>query len=225
MKRALVAGVAMALFAGCATVTPPPAKDPAYEPTYPATAVPPHSANGAIYQSHTSVSLFEDVKAHRVGDTLTIELTEKTDAAKKASTSSSKEQSVGIEGPTILGRPVLLGGKEVFDTSVSASREFAGDGASSQSNQLSGSITVTVAQVLPNGNLVVRGQKLLALNQGDEFIRIQGIVRPVDITAQNTVPSTKVANAEITYGGRGAIDDSNRMGWLARFFNSWVWPF
>ena len=103
--------------------------------------------------------------------------------------------------------------------------DFSGDGASSLSNSLSGSITVFVAEVMPNGNLVIRGEKKLTLNQGDEYIRVTGIVRPMDVTPDNTIASTKVANAEIFYSGDGSINDANRMGWLARFFNGSMWPF
>ena len=102
---------------------------------------------------------------------------------------------------------------------------FDGAGDSSQSNQLSGEITVTVAEVLPNGNLVVQGEKWLGINQGNEFVRLRGIIRPVDISATNTVQSIQVANAQLYYGGTGALQDSNTPGWLSRFFNHPVWPF
>jgi flagellar L-ring protein precursor FlgH len=108
---------------------------------------------------------------------------------------------------------------------LSGSRSFEGEADASQSNSLSGAITVTIADVLPNGNLVVRGEKWLTLNQGEEFIQVSGIVRPQDVTTANTVLSTQIADARITYSGKGTLADSNRMGWLARFFNSPVWPF
>ena len=97
--------------------------------------------------------------------------------------------------------------------------EFDGEGASSQSNRLQGDITVTVAQRLPNGNLLVRGQKWIAINQGKEYVRIQGIVRPIDIDPDNSISSLKVADARISYGGTGALADANRPGLLSRFFN------
>ena len=99
-----------------------------------------------------------------------------------------------------------------------------GTGNSAQSNRLQGSVTVTVIQRLPNGNLVVQGQKNMRLNQGDEMVQIQGIVRPADIGTDNTIASSKVADARIAFGGRGAIAQSNSMGWLGRFFNSPVFP-
>ena len=108
---------------------------------------------------------------------------------------------------------------------IAGDRTFDGKSDSSQSNKLEGSITVTVAERLPNGNLLVRGEKRITINQGQEFVRLQGIVRPVDIGPANTVPSTKIADATITYTGKGALADSNRQGWLSRFFNSPWFPF
>ncbi len=127
--------------------------------------------------------------------------------------------------PTVFGAPVTLGGKDILGASATSSDGFAGKGDSSQSNSLSGDISVTVAQVLPNGNLIVRGEKSLKLNQGKEFVQISGIVRPVDILSDNTVLSTQLADAHIAYSGQGAVNDSNTMGWMARFFNSGYWPF
>jgi flagellar L-ring protein FlgH len=113
----------------------------------------------------------------------------------------------------------------LFSATSNAKRAFDGSGNASQSNQLSGEVAVTVAEVLPNGNLVIQGEKWLGINQGNEFVRIRGIIRPVDISASNTVQSTQVANAQLYYGGTGALQDSNAQGWLSRFFNSPIWPF
>ena len=109
--------------------------------------------------------------------------------------------------------------------SLNDSSHFDGEGTSAQSNQLSGYISVTVARRLANGNLLVRGQKWITLNQGREFVRIQGIVRPVDIGPDNIVPSYNVADAVISYGGQGTLADSNTKSWLARFFDSPWMPF
>lgn len=205
---------------GCASNSPKENRTE-YAPTYPVAAQIPQDNSGSIYKANFGVRLFEDTKAHRIGDLLTVTLLEKTQAQKSASTSTAKDQNIGFTAPT------LFGGQPVnsLSASVGMGSDFTGDGASSQSNSLSGSITVFVSQVLPNGNLVVRGEKKLTLNQGDEYIRITGIVRPMDVNPDNTVPSTKVANAEIIYSGDGAISDANSMGWLARFFNGQLWPF
>ncbi len=219
----ILIGMAVLLLAGCMDM--PVRDDPKFAPTYP-TAPPPSSQNnGSIYQAGYDVALFQDNKSRHVGDVLTVVLVEKTAASKSASTNTAKDTGVDIGTPTVFGAPVSLGGKDVLSASATSSNSFAGKGDSSQSNSLSGNISVTVAQVLPNGNLIVRGEKSLRLNQGKEFVQISGIVRPVDILSDNTVLSTQLADARIAYSGQGAVNDSNTMGWMARFFNSGFWPF
>ena len=125
-----------------------------------------------------------------------------------------------MSAPTLLGVSPTVKGRNILNNSLSGASSFDGEGNSKQSNQLTGDISVTVAKRLANGNLLVRGQKWITINQGREYVRIQGIVRPVDIRPDNTVPSTKVADATIAYGSQGALNDSNSKGWLARFFDS-----
>lgn len=209
------------LLAGCASA---PRHDDSHAPAYPIPPAPIEQNNGAIYQQSNAVLLFEDIKSRRVGDLITIVLTEKTAASKKASTSANKDSKVDIANPTLFGRPFSANGN-TLEMGIDASRDFSGAADSSQSNQLTGSITVTVAQVLSNGNLVVRGEKWLTLNQGEEYIRISGIVRPVDVRPDNTVLSTQVADAKISYSGKGSLANSNSMGWLTQFFMSPWWPF
>lgn len=188
--------------------------------------------DGSIYHSSTSMALFQDVKARRVGDLLTVVLAEKTDAQKQASTSTDRSTGVGVSNPTLLGGALSFNSpgfmpkrKLTLESSLNSSSKFKGNGDSSQSNSLTGNVTVTVVDVLSNGNLVVRGEKAIGINQGEEYIRVSGVVRPVDVDTDNTVLSTKLADANISYSGSGFVADSNRMGWLARFFNSKWWPF
>jgi flagellar L-ring protein precursor FlgH len=181
-------------------------------------------ADGAIYHNEQNMELFSDPRAHRVGDILTIGLVENTQASKKASTKTSKSNKNDISSPTLFGHPTTIGGNPL-SFGLGSNSAFDGDGESSQSNQLSGQITVTVAERLPNGNLIVRGEKWLTINQGQELVRIAGIVRPQDIGQDNTVASTRVANANIGYTGRGTLADANTQGWLSRFFNSKYMPF
>jgi flagellar L-ring protein precursor FlgH len=178
---------------------------------------------GAIYPYGPDLALFEDIKARRQGDLLTIVLVERTDAQKSADTSLSRDTDIDIPAPVILGQPVTHNGVPV-DTRLQSSTDFDGNGDSAQSNALTGSITVTVAEVLPNGTLVVQGEKWIGINRGEEYIRVRGIVRPVDIRADNTVLSTQIGNVEIAYGGTGELASANRMGWLGRFFTSVIWP-
>lgn len=224
LARQAVAVSATALLGGCVIagdVRPYPAMapvTPVVAPSSPATA-------GAIYAAGPGLNLYGDRRARDVGDLLTINLVENTTATTTASTKISKESELSIGTPTLLGAPVTLGGRDILGASASGSRDFNGNGNSAQSNRLVGSVTVTVIQRLPNGNLVVQGQKNLRLNQGDELVQVQGIVRAADISVDNTIPSSKVADARIVYGGRGAVAQSNAMGWLGRFFTSALAPF
>jgi flagellar L-ring protein precursor FlgH len=221
MGRLIVAMAAAFALAGCAT----PPKEPDYSATWPESPPTAENANGAIYQVGHDIALFENSVARRVGDTLTIRLNESTNATKKSSTSTSKSTSVELPGPTIAGRPVTVNGTEILNAQIGNSSSFDGEGDSSQSNRLTGDLTVTVAQRLPNGNLLVRGQKWITINQGREYVRIQGIVRPIDIDPDNSISSLKVADAMIAYGGRGVVADASSPGVLARFFNLPWMPF
>jgi flagellar L-ring protein precursor FlgH len=210
-----------ALLAGCSTLVPP--QPGSYPPAMPEEPPLAPAESGAVYRPTTSISLFEDVKARRVGDTLTIRLAERTQASKSASTDAKKDTSTDTGNPVLFGDTVTRNGDEILSNEWETTQEFEGEGSSSQSNRLDGNITVTVAEVLANGNLVVRGEKWLTLNQGEEFVQITGIVRPTDIEKDNSVASFKVADARITYGGNGVINDANRPGLLARFFMK-LWP-
>ncbi len=213
-----------ALLGGCVIagdVRPYPAMAP-IQPIMPPQAAP---TAGAIYAAGPTLQLYSDRRARDVGDLLTITLLENTTATTSANTATNKESNLSIGTPSIFGAPVTLGGRDVLSATAAGKRDFTGKGNSAQSNRLQGSVTVTVVQRLPNGNLVVQGQKNLRLNQGDELVQVQGIVRPADIAQDNSIPSSRVAEARIVYGGRGPVAQSNAMGWLSRFFNSALAPF
>ena len=233
--RVLLALCVLGALSACDT---PPRRDPEYAASYPAVHASPaqaQAASGAIFQTGYEVALFEDLKAHRVGDILTIRLSESNQAAKSNNNAVTKKQDAKIANPTILGAkpefllpgvlPLAAAANNSLETSLSSDNDFSGKADSKQSNSLNGSITVTIADVLPNGNLVVRGEKRLNLNQGNEYIKVSGLVRPVDIGSDNSVPSTKIADATIVYSGDGANADSSKVGWLERFFMSAVFPF
>jgi len=213
---------------GCSTVRKIENME-AYKPTMPLPQIPAEQRNGSLFQENIAMVLFEDTKARRVGDILTIVLTESTNASKKASTSADTDSGMTIAVPSIGGQALhlgkLTGGKSKFDLSASlaSKKNFTGEGDSSLSNTLSGRVTVTVSQVLSNGYLVVRGQKRLTINQGDEYVRISGIIRPMDIQPDNTVLSTLVADARISYVGDGMLDEANRMSLVSRLLLKW-WP-
>ena len=232
----------LSILSGCSSTAPK--HDPAFAPAMPVVkeqkqqgymGEEEHYAGGGIYQAGQEIILFEDLKARRIGDTLTIRLAERTNASKSAKTESDREQKTILTNPTLLGTtpqfnvsgliPLASNRGNTLEASLASEHEFEGSGKSSQSNSLTGDITVTVADVLPNGNLVIRGEKRFNFNEGNEYIKIAGIVRPYDIGPDNTVLSTKLADATIIYNGDGTIADSNRMGWLAKFFIGALSPF
>ena len=232
ISRVVLLCVSVLSLAACQSL---PERDPAYAAVRPVALPPVQASNGSIYQAGYDVRLFEDSRARRVGDLLTINLTESTSASKDSATELNKSNTTTIANPTILGStpqfntpgilPLASNQNNTLGTGLSSDNAFSGDSSSSQSNSLSGSITVTVAEVLPNGYLVVRGEKVTSLNQGHEYVRLSGIIRPVDIRPDNTILSTQVADAQITYTGSGATADTNKIGWLARFFISSLFPF
>jgi len=213
--------LAALLLGGCATVPPVAVRQPMTAQPVPA-AVPP-GGNGSIYQAgYTNRYLFEDRRARNVGDTLMISINEKMDASKKSSSAASRKSADDFSVPTIFGLP----GKMLQGATLSASSSdtFAGKGDSASNNAFTGTITVTVIEVLPNGNLMVSGEKQIGINQGSEFIRFSGVVNPMYITVANSVSSVQVADARMEYKGTGYIDEAQTMGWLARVFMS-VKPF
>lgn len=215
-------GVVLALLSACTTV---PQRDPDFAPVQPASLMPPIQNSGSIYQAGYDMRLFEDNKATRVGDVLTIKFNELTQAQKKGDLNTKKGDEVAFTAPSLLGMAVSTMTGADLKTKISSSNQFTGNGAADQSNSLTGDISVTVVELLPNGNLKVRGEKRVTLNQGDEYVRLSGIVRPVDIDPSNTISSDRVADATIMYIGSGAMADASKMGWIPRILNSPWFPF
>ena len=216
------------LASGCTTVYQSArTDDPYWAPAFPEVTDTSKSNPGAIYNPGSAQMLFQDKKALRIGDIITIVLTENTNATKTADTELSKNSSTELSAPSAFGNILSVGGG-MPDLSISTggqARSFVAETDSEQSNRLQGTITVTVHQVYPNGNLMVKGEKWISLNQGSEFIRVAGIIRPEDIDKDNQILSTRIANARIAYGGKGPLAEANEEGWLTRFFNSGWWPF
>lgn len=220
----ITGALAAVILTGCMTNDKPQAGDPYYAPTISAAQAMPQRTEGSLYQDSYGLALFGDRKAHFVGDIITITLSEKTVSKKSSNVNVKKDNTTALNAGPVLGTTPSFKGM-TLETTLAQKRQFGGNAGADQSNSLDGNITVTVAEVLPNGNLVVRGEKWMTLNSGDEFIRIAGIIRPDDIATDNTVASTRLANAKISYSGTGTLADSQSMGWLSKFFNSSLWPF
>ncbi len=214
------------LVSGCTTIYHHEYQDdPKWAPSYPeeeSQVV----QSGSIYNESSAKMLFQDKKALRIGDIVTVVLTENTSATKNADTNLQKDTGVSTTAPTLLGNvPDIGAGTTDLGINISSKNAFKAKSDTKQSNLLQGTISVTVQKVFANGNLAIKGEKWISLNQGNEFIRISGMIRPEDIDKDNQVESTKVANARIYYGGTGPLAEANEEGWLSRFFNSGWWPF
>ncbi len=206
----------LALLAGCAQIPQVRESEPELPPVPLASA---KGSGGGVFSAYGAASLVADKRAFRPGDVLTVVLEETTQASKRAGTQFDKKSGVEIS-------PAVIGSNSYkTNVGIDAGRNFNGAASSSQQNSLSGSLTVVVQQVLPNGLMLVKGEKQLTLNQGEEYLRLAGYVRVDDVDSNNRISSQRIANARIGYAGRGALSDANAAGWLMRVFNSPWMPF
>ena len=194
-------------------------------PGFEAAIAPPKAAmaesNGAIFQAANGyAALTSGARAAMVGDVLTIRLVERTAATKSNSAATSKSSEFGLTPPTT--GPLAL--FDPSDINMGGDQSFSGSGRAAQTNSLFGEISVTIAHVYPNGTMRVKGEKLLNLNRGDEYIQMTGIVRAADISPDNSVLSSRVADAKISYAGSGEIAQASKQGWLQKFFSA-ISPF
>ena len=198
---------------GFAATLPPPPPEPA--PLHPAAA-----SHGAIYNPAMGfAALHEGTRARRVGDPLTIRLVERTNSAKSVNSRTSRDGGFSLSPPA--SGPLSFN-PDVLNSSGQSS--FKGAGSASQSSSLAGDVSVTIAEVRPNGTALVKGEKRVSLTQGEEWVQISGIVRLADIAPDNTIASARVADARIHYAGKGQVHRASREGWLQRFFNT-ISPF
>ncbi len=198
--------------------------DPDFAPILPEAEEEAIIPTGSLFRENYVNNIYSDSKAHRVGDIISVILSESTQAKKNAKTELKKENNMVLDPIIGLGgTPVTINGNTA-QFGINQSTKFKGDSKADQGNSLSGDISVHVLRVLPNGNLMIRGEKWITLNNGDEYIRLTGVIRAKDINSNNTIMSTKIANARIQYAGTGSFADMNEQGWLTKFFNSSWWP-
>lgn len=205
-----------ASLAGCAVAPDTIVQQPTTARPQPVAAAP--AANGAIFQAATYRPMFEDRRARLVGDTLTIAIAEKTSAGKSTANASSKSGSVTGTIGKLFSIPVTT--TDQLGVSANGARKSEDKDTASSGNNFSGTLTVTVTEVLANGNLVVSGEKQIALDKGAEFVRFSGVVNPATISSANVVPSTQVADARIEYRTNTQIDKAQVLGAMTRFFLS-----
>lgn len=220
MRKGIFLCLAAASLTGCSAIAPQQPPPLGGVPPPPVKVVARKGQAGGVFVAETISSLTADRRALRPGDVLTVALNETTQASKKADTQFGKGSTVDIQPAVIAGKT-----NKVTNIGLESKTDFSGSSASTQQNSLIGAITVVVQEVLPNGLLLVQGEKNLYLNQGEEMVRLSGYVRAEDIDNENQVSSQRIANARIVYSGTGALADANNPGWLTRFFvNPWF-PF
>ena len=202
----------------------PQQDSPDYAPVVPDDKPVQAKVTGSLFNPLYNNNIFSDIKARRVGDIITVKLTESTTAKKQASSSLGKDNSFELDPVSVGGQEVNIQGNTI-EGSLKQSSSFAGNGSADQSNSLKGNISVTVVKVLPNDNLVIRGEKWLMLNNGNEYIRLTGLLRPQDVDAKNMVDSSLIANARIQYGAVDDLGEAQIQGWATKFLNSSTWPF
>lgn len=213
-----------ALAAGCATEPPKLVHTPTFEPVQPIPVDPVRHATGGIYNGRQSDHWFGRGRSYQVGDVITVLLNESAQAARQQSRNVSRESSNDVVpsgiAATLAGQSARLAGLNLNGATISSE----GQGTAGQRASLNGSVAATVVQVLANGNLVIRGEKQLALAEGTELIQVSGVIRPEDISANNVVQSRRLANAQFTYRGTGELEDASRTGWGTRMALKF-WPF
>lgn len=195
-------------------------------------ALPPPKTAGSLWQEENGRAyLYEDMRAMRVGDILTIKVVENVKGSKSADTATQRNStlnnSLAGTGVGYIGLPGIRLGDEArrgFGIDASASNKFGGKGATSRADALTGTISSIVTEVLPNGDLRIEGRREVTVNSEKQLMSISGIVRRVDVDTKNTVFSTAIADAKIEYSGVGVLDEVQRPGWLVRVLN-WVYPF
>lgn len=220
MKRLVLLTLAVLLLGACNTVPPTNVHQPMT--ARPAPRPENLAATGSIFQAGSSRTLFEDRRARYVGDTMSISISENTSASTKSNTKVERTSSISASAGPIVGLP----GKSFqgMELTAGGSNKLDGKGDAAANNVFNGTITVTVIEVLPNGNLLVSGEKQVAIGHGQEYIRLSGVVNPIFINSANTISSSQVADARIEYKESGSISEAQVMGWLARFFLTFL-PF
>lgn len=225
--RGTIGLAALLAAVGCQTMQTPrvqvleplPAR-PTVSPAAAAMPAPPQRTAGAIYAVGAHRPLFEDRRARFVGDVLTVQIQEKTSARQKSDTAINRD---GKLEASVGALPLFsLNSFARAKASGASSNSVNGKGETGSDNTFVGTITVTVVEVLPNGNLLVTGEKQVGINQNVDVMRFSGVVNPVSVLPNNVVSSTQIADARLEYRGRGDIDRAQTTGWLSRFFLSWL---
>jgi flagellar L-ring protein precursor FlgH len=219
MKLLNVLLASAALMSGCAAVDPVPVPPPRFAAVQPPEVNVPRGPTGSIYNSVQSDNMFGRGRNFQVGDVITVLLDERTQGSRSTSTNVSREAKNNIVPPSVATR---LGNIKGIPTGLNLNE--SSNTSADQAASLSGSLAVSVVEVLPNGNLVVRGEKQLSLSEGSEVIQVSGVIRPADVSPNNTVLSRRLAHSQIAYRGSGDLASASSPGWGTKLLNR-MWPF
>ncbi len=197
---------------------------PLAEPKVPVSYLPPvqERHTGSLWSENRHIRLYDDLRARQVGDIVTVNIVENAKAKKEASTTSDRDATLSASVTSLMGYQVPTANQNILGTSLA--NKFSGKGATDRKSEMSASIACRVVQVLPSGNLYIKGTRLTTVNSEKQFITLEGVIRPTDISPNNVVLSTNVAEARISYNGSGPVSDQQRPGWFTRLMN-FVWPF
>jgi len=217
-----VVGGLSTLAAGCAAFGSTPLKtSPSFEKEKTPTANP-TPEEGSLWPAKDLFGICADLRARNVGDIVTINIVESASASKNATTKTAKTSSLEASWSGVLEK--ISGDMLGAEQKAALANSFDGKGETTRNSTLNAYISAQVIQVLPNGNLAIQGSRQVQVNNENQMINIQGVIRPVDISSTNVVLSTVIADAKIELSGQGVVSDKQRVGWLTRILD-WVWPF
>lgn len=211
---------------GCVHQNMPMPDDPRFKPIALNYVEEPVVVNGSLFSANPTLALYSNDVAWKLGDVITVVLSEVTTATKNVGANYKKDSKINSSATLPFGKviPKILPNSEL-SSNINTDNEFTGVGAALQNNQLVGNISATIIQILPNRNFMIAGEKWVTLGTGEEYIRVSGIIRPQDINPDNTISSNNIADARITYSGTGDVQRGANPGWLSKLLNSAFSPF
>jgi len=227
----IIMTVSLLLLTGCANdaLSVLPDKVPAYSPAQLAPAVAAKPTEGSLFRESSTVNYYRDLRAFRVGDIVTISIAESAQASKQATTNLGDDYSMSAGVTSLLGYETLIPHRAAgFDPSealdAKTATTFKGSGTTTRKETMTAQMSARVIQVLMNGDLMIRGTREIVVNQEKQYIVLEGIVRPSDISSDNSISSSYIADARIWYTGKGVVSTKQQPGWMARILDQ-IWPF
>ena len=228
MKWILLVSLVFVVLLGCYPSPKPARTSQELARDYELTPSPQRPEEGSLWVESTSVNPYSDVKASRVGDIVTISVVESAQASKNASTSAGRDSSLEASWTGVfetLAKNFTINGAALPNyNAINFNNGFQGQGQTSRASSMTAFLTARVVHVFPNNQMVIRGAREVRTNNETQYIFVQGVIRPEDISSNNIILSTYIADARIELTGYGTVSDVQHPGWMTRVLN-WVWPF